>query len=81
MRGTGDQMLDKVIFVYAHSFNTTTTTILRLEFVNRQPLDVAIMSQRDDDIFFFDQILVFNIGNIADLQLSPTWIAKLALNL
>ena len=52
--GTSDQVLDEVVTVDAHPLHPAAPTVLGLKFVNRQALDVTIVGEGDDDVFFFD---------------------------
>ena len=81
MGRTGNQLFDEVILVDTHSLDATAATVLGLEFVNWQPLDVAVVGESNDNIFLFNQVLVFDIGDVADLQFSPPLVAKLTLDL
>ena len=74
-------MFDKVFIVNAHSLDTATTTVLNLKFINWKTLDVAVMSECKQDIFTFNQILVFDAKDFANTLFSCSVITKLTLDI
>ena len=73
-----DQFTDKVIIFDTGSLNATSTTFLSRKFRLVQTFDVAFVRKGDQDICFFDQILIFKRKDFSDHQLSSASIAKLA---
>ena len=81
MGRTGNQLFDEVVLVNAHSLNTTATTVLGLKLIDRETLNVAIVGERDNDVFFLDQVFILNVGDVTNLELGPPLVAKLTLDL
>ena len=80
VRRSRNQMFDEIVIVNAHPLNAATAATLCLEIARWQPLDVAVVRQCDHDVFFFDQVFVFNAQNFADHQLGSAIITKFFLN-
>ena len=72
MGRAGNEGLDIIIIAHPHAFNPTATTILHLEFILSHTLDVAIRSQGNQDIFFLNQVLIFDAGQFTNTQFRPT---------
>ena len=73
-----DQFTDKVIIFDTSSLNPTSTTFLSRKFRLVQTFDVAFVRKGDQDICFFNQVLIFKRKDFSNHQLSSTSIAKLA---
>ena len=73
-----DQFTDKVIIFDTSSLDPTSTTFLSGKFRLIQTFDVAFVRKGDQDICFFNQVLIFKRKDFSDHQLSSASIAKLA---
>ena len=72
------QFSDKIIIFHTSSLNPTSTTFLHSKFCLVQTFDVAFVRKGDQDICFFNQVLIFKRKDFTNHQLSPTSISKLA---
>ena len=57
MRVGDEQVLDEVAFLGLGALDAAPAAALRTVGVDRQPLDVALVADRDDDVFLRDQRL------------------------
>ena len=73
-----DQFTNKVIIFDTSSLNPSSTTFLSRKFRLVQTFDVAFIRKGDQDICFFNQVLIFKRKDFSDHQLSSASITKLA---
>ena len=62
MSRAGNEGLDIVVITHTHAFDPTATTVLDLEFILGHTFDVAIRGQGNQDIFFLNQVFIFDTG-------------------
>ena len=79
MSRAGNEGLDIVVITHPHAFDPTATTVLDLEFILGHTFDVTIRGQGNQDIFFLNQVFIFDACQFANTQFRPafTWEAIL----
>ena len=66
MSRAGNEGLDIVVITHPHAFDPTATTVLDLEFILGHTFDITIRGQGNQDIFFLDQVFIFDAGQFAN---------------
>ena len=62
MRIGGDDVLDKVLFLGFERRDSHAAAALSAVFVHGKALDIAVVSDRDDDVFLLDEVFDVEIG-------------------
>src|SRR5262245_32426228 len=78
MRAGDKQMLDRIVLIRLGAFDALSAAALGPVYARRRTLNVALMRNRDDHCFFFDQVLDIYLANFFVTELRAAGVTVLA---
>ena len=63
MRRHRDELIDDIVLIQRHTLDAAAATVLYLVGIGRNPLDIAVLRKRNNDILNRNQILIIHVAD------------------